>query len=819
MENRYYYTVSPENSLNIWKYDEAEILPYESPIVPCNREYYRQISTQATSMEDISRIVYPVREKFLKDDKISDIKYIDKKFSKLYFPWENRKVNFSTFCHNPAVLGIYARCYIKSEKNQRLSLQLITCGAVKMWVNKKEKVLFKPYKRNVPTSHAFQLELSQGENEILIYANDLAERDVFFYFELINKSEKDINVYVPLKQKQEDINSAQKILESLYFEKDSYYKGKVKLFYDSSILKNELKITYGPNEVQGILTKDKNYIVLADLDNPDDKRLEGVNASKFLVSTNIDGLDITRTLFVAVYSKAFKAIEMADTIEGRKKQTLKLFSDTTPDRFCATVLAILEVQMEFTPLCREILESELSRIEKKLDCSDFRLPIILLTVYRYSHLIPQDILDRIKKVALSFRYWIDEPGNDVMWFFSENHAMLFHTCQYIAGYLYTDEVFTTSNRSSKDQEDYGYKRLIKWFDEFLNRGYEEWNSLTYLPVDFIGFFTLYEMAKHDEIKQLAKKGLDMTFEIIASNLHNTIFSTSYGRIYEDYLKSVEFGELSMYSWIAYGQGSVNNRNKATVLFACSSYIPPDFKSLRDLSNNKVVTIERIQGFHKVYTYIHKRKEYSIAAALGYYPFSKGLQQHMFNLSFSEDEIPIWINHPGESVFSGENRPSYWAGNGSIPYVEQYKNIVMMGYELSKEDDVKYIHAYLPLGEMEEYRYDNNWFVFKKKNAYGGIYFLRGSKITDYGANCNKELISNGLQHGVIIKCSTSHEYSSFEEFVSSLTKSRIEYYSPRHMLYEDSQHGKFEMKYTEGLKLNNKMVERKAVDGPVVTIK
>ena len=29
---------------------------------------------------------------------------------------------------------------------------------------------------------------------------------------------------------------------------------------------------------------------------------------------------------------------------------------------------------------------------------------------------------------LGFRYWIDEPGNDAMWFWSENHALMFHTC-------------------------------------------------------------------------------------------------------------------------------------------------------------------------------------------------------------------------------------------------------------------------------------------------------------------------------------------------------------------------------------------------------
>ena len=37
------------------------------------------------------------------------------------------------------------------------------------------------------------------------------------------------------------------------------------------------------------------------------------------------------------------------------------------------------------------------------------------------------------RAILGYRYWMDEPGNDVQWYFSENHALLFHTAAYLAG--------------------------------------------------------------------------------------------------------------------------------------------------------------------------------------------------------------------------------------------------------------------------------------------------------------------------------------------------------------------------------------------------
>ncbi len=33
----------------------------------------------------------------------------------------------------------------------------------------------------------------------------------------------------------------------------------------------------------------------------------------------------------------------------------------------------------------------------------------------------------MRACILNFRYWMDEPGDDVMWFYSENHALMFHT--------------------------------------------------------------------------------------------------------------------------------------------------------------------------------------------------------------------------------------------------------------------------------------------------------------------------------------------------------------------------------------------------------
>lgn len=821
--NNYKTVIKPNDAFNVWVLDKVSKVPYESPSETIDNEIYQQIGVQAINMREIADIIYPVREKFLTDDVISHVTYKEGEFTELYFPWENRKVNFSTFCHDPHVLSIYAKNYIYSEKDMKIELDVHTCGAVKIWCNKEETLLYKPYLRNVPEKTTFIIDLKAGENEILVYANDLAERDVFFYFELVNKSDENIVSYVKLKEPQENVDHAKKILESMYFEEDSYSNNLVKLCYDAELLADITEMKVGPNQEKILINPAENYVLLNNsddvIDGFDVQTISlGLGTNTFNVSLGIGDITLTRTLFVALFPSDFKINIPEKSIEGRKKQTLELFNKIKPDNFISSIISILEQNNIFTHECREIMESELSRIEARLDCADFRLPIIFNIYLRYNDILPEDIKLRIKETALNFRYWTDEPGNDVMWYFSENHAMLFHVSQYLAGHIFKDEIFTNSNRTSKEQREIGRDRLIKWFEEFSLYGFSEWNSLTYLPVDLIGFFVLYNIAFDDEIKSKAKSALDMTFGVISSNLHNNAYATSYGRIYEKYLKSIDFGELAMDAWIAYGQGKVNNRNKAVSLFCISDYVPPMYSEIRDLSDGKTITIERLQGYHNTYTYLHKNSNYSLASAQNFYPYSKGVQQHMINLSFSDEEISVWINHPGEKVFSGENRPSYWGGNDRIPLVEQYKNTLIGSFEIQEEDDVHFIHAYLPVNKMDEVRELNNWFIFRNNDAYGAIYFSNGYSKTIYGANTNKELISNGLRHVVVLKVGSKDEYESFDEFVKLVDS--IELLETRKDLVtlRDYEHGTFEMKINDGLYLNGEKILREATKEMLVTI-
>lgn len=141
------------------------------------------------------------------------------------------------------------------------------------------------------------------------------------------------------------------------------------------------------------------------------------------------------------------------------------------------------------------------------------------------------MLERINSSILSYRYWVDEPGNDVMWFWSENHVLCFHTSQLLAGDYLPDAIFSASGRTGREQAVLAADRLRRWFDSVEAHGLAEWNSAAYYPVDFIGLLAIEHWAE-PELAARARHQLDLIFEMIALHTLGGVPSGSQGGAYD-----------------------------------------------------------------------------------------------------------------------------------------------------------------------------------------------------------------------------------------------------------------------------------------------
>ena len=130
------------------------------------------------------------------------------------------------------------------------------------------------------------------------------------------------------------------------------------------------------------------------------------------------------------------------------------------------------IRDRYRSCCEEYVEF----VRRRGDCSDFRVVKLLWVLIKFGHLLTEEQRAYFREVCIGFRYWFDEPGNDAMWFFSENHALCFHTAQMLAGELYPEEVFTNSGFTGREQSARAKRLIVEWLQKLLDFGYNEWNS-------------------------------------------------------------------------------------------------------------------------------------------------------------------------------------------------------------------------------------------------------------------------------------------------------------------------------------------------------
>src|SRR5690606_10500990 len=134
--------------------------------------------------------------------------------------------------------------------------------------------------------------------------------------------------------------------------------------------------------------------------------------------------------------------------------------------------------------------------------------------------------------ALNYRFWMDEPGNDVQWYFSENHALLFHTAAYLAGHFMPDAIFLRSGRKGAAQSKVGLGRVRGWLDHFEKWEMAEFNSAPYFPIDLKGLTILHALAPHADVRRRAGKAILRLLEVVARSAHHGILTGAQGRSYE-----------------------------------------------------------------------------------------------------------------------------------------------------------------------------------------------------------------------------------------------------------------------------------------------
>ncbi|MCF7975611.1 MAG: hypothetical protein K9N55_17475 [Phycisphaerae bacterium] len=197
------------------------------------------------------------------------------------------------------------------------------------------------------------------------------------------------------------------------------------------------------------------------------------------------------------------------------------------------------------------LAGTLEFINSQYDCSDFRLVNLIRILYEYGDRIPDATRSEIDKTLLGFRYWWDEPGENSMCYWSENHQILFASAEYLVGQKYRDTVFTNSGLTGTSHMIKARKRILDWLEMRWKHGFTEFYSGVYYKEDIGGLINLIDFAHDQELITKAQIIMDMLFYDVATQNINTMFVSVSGRAYEGNRKGgpgATLGGLTEYYW-------------------------------------------------------------------------------------------------------------------------------------------------------------------------------------------------------------------------------------------------------------------------------
>ena len=701
-------------------------------------------------------------------------------------PFGSPRLDLSGFWFRPTRLAARAETVVTASAAGTARVRLATCGGAVLGVNGVEAGWIAPYVRNAEDAADFDVPLRAGDNRVEVFFDDLAERDTQFLIGLDWLDGPEARQGLPFELPPEAVAEVEAVLGAMHVERPSYTRGEVRLKLPrppSRALRATIAVSADGPPVR--LDLDAGATVLALVDAAglpaDFGRVRVTLACDGFAASRGFGVEIARAPESVPADLPARIGEALDFVarQGEPDTVTALARLATGDNGAATLAMV---------------EAALGPIADCWDCADFALVPLIWTRIRFAGLLPDDLLGRIDAVILGYRYWLDEPGNDVQWYFSENHALLFHTAAYLAGDLLAQSRFTRSGRMGAVQSAVGRERLLAWFDHFERWEMAEFNSAPYFPIDLKGLTALQALAPHADIRARAGSAILRLIEIVANSSHHGMLTAAQGRSYEHSLRPGLSLELSAIGRLLWGKGGFGARFHALPQLAVC--LRDHGLRTNDLAGRALWQGDGAQewcfrqgedGFAALYHY--KSRAFALGSAARYRWFAWGYQETLVHARIGvEPQAQVWINHPGELIHGGSGRPSYWGGSASVPRVQQYRGLAIVVFAgAPPQPDLT--HAWFPRAVFDESRLEARAAFARSGEGLVALLADRALEAVETGPSAGCELRLPGRDGRWTLRVGDAAAHGGLDDFRRRFAGLAMEGLADGRVVVEDPDYG------------------------------
>lgn len=759
--------VPPQDTVAAWLLSPIEEMPYPGEPAPAeDRVQYRFIN----GFVDVGEL--PCRRAWraaLPGRVVTPPAHFDA--VGVHLPGLNRRVEFTGFWHTPTHLARWCRTRLVPAVDGPHPFLLSTCGGVRIWVDGVLCVSFEPYQRNSEQRLAIELPLRAEGSEVLMLCEELAERDTLWYVELLNTHSEALAVELPVAVSGEQLEALRLWALGARPARDVFVDGEpLALAFDRPAppgLMLSVALRRNSHDVRWHHWLARDVALPADVLRWEAPAGEPVPDGFHQVTLmGVLGAARLERRLDAAFMHTLRAAPAPATLASRKREALQHLALHGEHRI-GRALALLACGLHRSHEAElsELIHTALRAIERREDCADFVMVPMLWIWSAHRKNLPPAVAARVRQAILGWRYWVDEPGNDAMWFWSENHALCFHVSQLLAAKNFPDELFSASGRTGRGQGRLATERLTRWFDAVEAHGLAEWNSAAYYPVDFIGLLALQRWADAPLAARAAGL-LDRLFEMVALHTLDGVPAGSMGRAYDKELKAGPLTELAPFCRVAWGQGWLNGGVASLPMFAAGSYAPPaHLQAWLTPGAGSAIDARYVQGYQPARLVLHKTAAVQLSSVVDGTPGQAGHQQHMLDLRFAGHPFArAWVNHPGEDDPHGHQRPSFWAGNGRMPRVAQHGHTALMLYDLGEAPRLPYTHAYVARDAFDEVLLRGAWLFLRRGSGYAALGGSAPLLAISHGPTTGHEFRLAGARSAWVVRVASGAGADGFADF-------------------------------------------------------
>jgi len=443
---------------------------------------------------------------------------------------------------------------------------------------------------------------------------------------------------------------------------------------------------------------------------------------------------------------------------------------------------------------RDLIYQHITFCRKELDGSDLRMAELLRAYFLFkdTELLDAQILKDIRRGALRLTYRDPYPDCE-MSMTSEHHRISFLVSEFLTAQEFSRGTFDNDEKSARWHRHKAEDEIKRWIMERARFGFSEWDSNHFMPVNLEALLNLYDFSQDREIKRLAELTIHKILTDMVIDSFQGIYAPTHGCTSWDYVKDAKqeaTRNIFAYYW---GLSSFNTGFIGPIL-ATSSYQPPEI--LGEIASDTSTTyVNKERHLYEgnpesppacparegspifVNKYTYRTPAYMLSSAQDFLPGTQGKEQHIWQATLSDDAI-VFTNHPGS--LDEDSHPNYWIGNGSLPRVFQYENVLIAIYNIPKEHPLDFTHIYFPRARFDEITRRHRWVFARKGKAYIALTSIRpGGRpprrhhFSKKGPYRRQEIKCRGRRSAWVCQLGSREHQSSFRRFRHRVAESRL----------------------------------------------